>query len=133
MPDSNPPLPVRLPPQALAGCACFDDHEYFAAHEHLEAAWRAESGPVRELYRGILLVAVGYYHMQRSNYTGARKVFARARACFAPFPDVCLEIDLARLKADFDAAEAAIDHLCTQIPAGQQPYPFKPIPWIEKP
>jgi uncharacterized protein len=45
-----------LPPLALRGLELFNQGEYFEAHEALELAWREETGPVRELYRGILQI-----------------------------------------------------------------------------
>jgi uncharacterized protein len=133
MQASKIPLPEQMPPEAIAGCACFDAREYFEAHEHLEAAWRAESGMVRNFYRGILLVAVGYYHVQRRNYSGAKKVFTRARLCLQPFPDVCMGIDLVQLTLDFGAVEAAIDRIPADSSGGLALDAFKPIPWIQRP
>ena len=75
-------LDVRV----LVGLELYNAREYFECHEVLENAWRAEKGPIRELYRGILQIAVGYYHIQRGNYIGARKMFKRCRRWLAPFP-----------------------------------------------
>ena len=38
-----------LPAQVVEGLELFNRGQYFEAHEVLEAAWRAEPGPVREL------------------------------------------------------------------------------------
>ena len=60
MPDSIVPgitdCQGPLHPQAVYGMELFNQGRYFEAHEALEAAWRDESGPVRDLYRGILQV-----------------------------------------------------------------------------
>ena len=66
-----------LPEEVLRGIQLFNKGDYFAAHEALENAWRAEHGPVRFLYQGILQVGVGCYHIQRGNYLGADHLFAR--------------------------------------------------------
>ncbi len=102
---------VPLPPAALRGLEHFNAGEYFEAHEFLEAAWRAENAPVRELYRGVLQVAVAYYHLQRGNASGALKLFARLRKWLAPFPATCQGINLARLLRDVDQVEAEIHRL----------------------
>jgi hypothetical protein len=86
----------------------FNQGNYFEAHEELELAWREEKGPVREMYRGILQVAVAYYHILRGNYRGAVKMFARTRTWLGPFPDSCRGIDLAGLRKDYYRVEAEL-------------------------
>ncbi len=106
--QSDAPCLSPLPPAAIRGLEHFNAGEYFEAHEFLEAAWRAERGAVRELYRGVLQVAVGYYHIQRGNLVGARKMFKRSRAWLAPFPAVCCGINLQRLRQDMDEVESEL-------------------------
>ncbi len=117
----------KLHPQAIMGLELFNAGKYFEAHEALETAWREEAGPVRELYRGILQVAVGYLHIQRGNYVGARKMFKRCRPWLEPFPDICQGINLGQLKRDYQAVEALLVRLG---PAGLHNFDqsqFKPI------
>lgn len=87
-----------LPEQVIEGLALFNRGEYFEAHEVLELAWRAESSPVREMYRGILQVGVAYYHIQNGNFRGAVKMLRRAEGWLAPFPSLCRGIDLDGLR-----------------------------------
>lgn len=114
MSDSTPPInppvacPQPLPEAVLRGLEHFNAGDYFEAHEFLELAWRAEKGPIRELYRGILQVGVGYYHLKRGNLPGARKMFHRARKCLAGFSATQCGIDLAGLLTDVDRVEAAM-------------------------
>src|SRR6185503_4609752 len=49
-----------LHPQAAEGLRLFNAGKYFEAHEALEDAWNEEAGPVRDLYRGVLQIAVVY-------------------------------------------------------------------------
>jgi predicted metal-dependent hydrolase len=67
-----------------------------------------EPGPVRELYRGILQVAVGYYHLLAGNYIGALKMFARCKPWLAPFPAHHLGVDVERLRQDVLQVEAEL-------------------------
>lgn len=97
-----------LHPQALIGLELFNAGEYFEAHEALENAWRAERGPVRNLYRGILQVGVAYYHLLNGNYSGAVKLFARCKQWLAPFPDGCRGIRLAQFTQDYLRVEAEL-------------------------
>ncbi len=100
-----------LSPLVLKGLHEFNTHEFFECHETLEAAWNAETGPVRELYRVILQVGLAYYQIERSNYTGALKMFLRTRQWFAALPDRCRGIDVAQLRADADAARVHLEAL----------------------
>ncbi|MCL6609076.1 MAG: DUF309 domain-containing protein, partial [Geminicoccaceae bacterium] len=53
---SGPP-----PPQLVQGVDEFNRGAYFACHETLEELWKHERAPVRDLYQGIIQLAVGYY------------------------------------------------------------------------
>ncbi len=50
----------------------------FAAHEVLEAAWKAGPTAERELWRGLAQLAVGLTHAQRGNARGAVALLDRA-------------------------------------------------------
>ena len=93
-----------LSPLARRGLAAFNAGQYFIAHEDLEAAWNADSGPGRELYRAILQAAVAYLQIERGNYRGAVKMFLRLRQWIDPLPDVCRGVDVAGLRRDVEAA-----------------------------
>lgn len=95
-----------LPADAVRGLQYFNTGDYFEAHEYLETAWRNESRQIRELYRGVLQVAVGYYHLTRGNYIGAKKMFHRSRRFLDLLPAVCQGINLAQLRIDMDRVEA---------------------------
>ena len=97
-----------LHPQAAEGLRLFNAGEYFEAHEALEEAWNAEEGKVRELYRGILQIAVVYLHITRGNYPGALKVYSRSQKWLRNWPETCRGIEVGRLRRD---AEAAINEL----------------------
>jgi predicted metal-dependent hydrolase len=102
---------ASLPIAAQRGLELFNQQRYFEAHEELELAWRAEDGLVRELYRGILQVAVAFYHLLRGNYIGATKMLLRAQRWLAPYPEQCLGIQLAQFRQDVKNIEAEVLHL----------------------
>ena len=108
---------LRLPVDVERGIALINRGEYFEAHEVLEAAWRAEPGPIRELYRGLLQAAVAAYHLERGNWRGAWKVAGRALHHLAPWPEVVLGIDVAALRRDV----AALRTLAQRAMEGEMP------------
>lgn len=100
-----------LHPAAAEGLRLFNRGEYFEAHEALETAWKAETGPIRELYRGILQIAVTYLHITRSNFDGAVKVYGRSQRWITPWPEVCRGIEVGRLRRDAEAVMAELHRL----------------------
>ncbi|MBI5290317.1 MAG: DUF309 domain-containing protein [Chloroflexi bacterium] len=96
---------------ARQGIALFNRAEYFEAHEALEHAWNDESGPGRELYRGLLQIAVAYFQITRGNYNGAIKIFLRSRQWLDPLPDQCRGVNVAALRHDAAAVRAALETL----------------------
>jgi uncharacterized protein len=116
-----------LPPQALLGLELFNRGKYFEAHEALEAAWRAESAPIRELYRGILQAAVVYLHIRRRNYPGAIKVYLRCRKYLDRWGESCRGVQVGRLRADLEAAIRQVERLGEKRLAEFDPASFKPV------
>jgi predicted metal-dependent hydrolase len=102
--DCQQPLPAL----GQRGVELFNQGLYFEAHEELELAWRAETNPVRALYQGVLQIGVGYYHIQRGNYVGARKMIQRGRSSLSELPPVCQGIDLRQFQADYERVEQAL-------------------------
>jgi predicted metal-dependent hydrolase len=120
----------EIHPYALKGIEFFNAGDYFMAHEELETAWRDERGPIRDVYRGILQVGLGYYHILRLNYPGAVKMFKRCRQWLDPFPPACRGIDLDQLRTDFLRAEEALLRLGPAHLAQFDPTLLKPIVFI---
>lgn len=85
------------PPQLLQGLEEFHAGAYYACHETLEDLWVAETGPVRELYQGILQVAVALWHLQGDNYRGAVSLLDKAAGHLRPCVPVCRQVDVALL------------------------------------
>jgi len=98
-------------PAALQGLRLFNLGRYFEAHEALEAAWRAESGPIRNLYRGILQIGVVYLHISRLNYDGAVKVYGRSLRWMRPWPETCQGIQVGQLRRDAEDVMAQVRRL----------------------
>lgn len=87
-------------PALLRSIAQFNARDYFVCHETLETIWRAEPGPIRTLYKGILQVGVGCYHLLRGNYKGATIKLASGADYLEPYAPVCMGVQVARLIAD---------------------------------
>jgi hypothetical protein len=121
------PCDSPLHPQARHGIQLFNEKQYFAAHEALEAAWKDTDDPLRDLYRGILQVAVVYYHILRGNYAGAIKVYQRSLKWLEPWPENCGELAIGQLRRDLEDVIAEVRRLGPDHLAGFDPQRLKPI------
>ncbi len=89
-----------MDPRVIKGIQLFNQKKFFDAHEELELAWRDETQPIRDLFRGILQIGVAYYHIQHRNFIGAQKMFIRAEKWLLPYSGFCLGINIEKLKKD---------------------------------
>jgi hypothetical protein len=96
---------------AREGIERFNRGEFYAAHDALEEAWMRDSGPGRDLYRGILQVGIAYYQIEQGNYRGAVKMLLRVRQWLDPLPAICRGVDVAGLRADVERVYAALTAL----------------------
>lgn len=94
----------ELHPMALKGIELFDQRKYWHAHEALEAAWIAEQGPARHLYKGILQAGVTYLQIERGNFVGMAKMHQRSKKWLGPWPDHCRGLDIGQLRKDLARA-----------------------------
>jgi predicted metal-dependent hydrolase len=72
--------------------------DYFECHEVMEHFWLEEGRA--PIYQGLLQVAVGLYHHQNNNISGAIKLMTAAVAKLDLQQEPKLGIDLRKLKAD---------------------------------
>jgi predicted metal-dependent hydrolase len=85
---------------AIKGLKAFNNGDYFLAHEYLEEAWKDDRTVGRDLYQGVLQIAVAYYQIEKLNFRGAMKMFQRSRKWLDPLPDNCRGVDVAKLRSD---------------------------------
>lgn len=121
-----------LHPRAAEGLRLFNAGEYFEAHEALEDAWNAEPGRIRDLYRGILQIAVVYLHITRRNYEGAVKVYGRSQRWLKEWSDVCRGIQVGELRRNAEMVIAEVERLGKENIHEFDLSLLKPVSWSEK-
>jgi len=99
------------PPALLHGIEQFNQRAYFECHETLEGIWNKEPRPIRTLYKGILQVGVGCYHLLRGNYRGAVIKLDSGARYLEPFTPICMQVDVARLITDARALHTSLTQL----------------------
>lgn len=141
MPKENEAIPAgrtaeeclgALHPKAIEGLHLFNEGNYFEAHEELETAWKEEHGSIRDLYRGILQVAVTYLHITRGNYDGAVKVYGRSLKWTQDWNDVCRGIHVKKLRHDVETVMQEVMRLGKDGIGKFDTSLFKPVQWNEK-
>jgi len=127
--SANDPCHAPLHPQAEEGLHLFNAGKYFEAHEALEAAWNEEKGNVRDLYRGILQIAVVYLHITRLNYNGAVKVYSRSQKWLKDWPDLCRGIYVEELRRNAKTVIAEVQRLGAERLSEFDHSLLKPVQW----
>jgi uncharacterized protein len=61
----------ELPPEFWHGVSQFNQRQFYACHDTLEALWITAAEPEKTFYQGILQIAVGLYHLDNLNWKGA--------------------------------------------------------------
>ena len=121
-----------LHPKAIEGLKLFNEKKFFEAHEELEDAWRQETGEIRDLYQGILQVAVTYLHITRRNYNGAVKVYERSIKWLKDWPEICRGIYVGKLRSDAENIIKTLKSLGVENIAQFDTMSFQPVLWNEK-
>lgn len=107
------------PSELLRAIEQFNQREYFECHETLEAMWHIERDLARafsrtaeagqhaskhiycdDLYKGILQVGVGCYHLLRNNYRGATIKLQTGADYLEPFVPRCMGVEVGQLVGD---------------------------------
>ena len=105
-----PPDCTEQPSELLrAGIDQFNRGEYFSCHETLEELWAGERSPVRDLYQGVLQIAVALYHLENGNFKGALFLFRKGSELLSHVAPACLGVDVRMLMNDAGAVQAALE------------------------
>ncbi|MCC7369516.1 MAG: DUF309 domain-containing protein [Chloroflexi bacterium] len=81
----------------LKGIHEFNAGEFFEQHETLETLWRLTESDIRYLYQGILLIGVGFYHLEQGNFHGTQAKLSAGIEMLDWFRPTCQRVDVADL------------------------------------
>lgn len=120
--SDGPTLHPELTPEErrrlfLRGIELFNAGEHYECHEAFEEIWRSTTPQPRDLFQGLIQVAVGlHHHLRRGRPGPARRVLARGLARLRPLAPASHGLDLAALLRAGDAWERWLAE-----PAGEPP------------
>jgi uncharacterized protein len=117
------------PPEFWQSIQQFNQQEYYACHDTLEALWMEALEPEKNFYQGILQVAVGLYHLGNENWRGAAILLGegsnRLRRCPPDFFEVdvddLLSHSMALLEALQQAGPDRVADFSQWLASGQRP------------
>ncbi|USR93162.1 DUF309 domain-containing protein [Phormidium yuhuli AB48] len=61
---------TEFPPEFWQAVDEFNQGEFYACHDTLEAIWLESVDPEKTFYQGILQIAVAFYHLSNQNWKG---------------------------------------------------------------
>jgi uncharacterized protein len=61
----------EMPAEFWQGIEQFNQRQFYACHDTLEALWMEAAEPEKTVYQGILQIAVALYHLENQNLRGA--------------------------------------------------------------
>ena len=101
---SHPPAPEE---QALASdprlgeaIALFNQGEWYACHDVVEALWHETAGPMRPVLQGILQIAVAQLHRERGNRRGATVLMGEGLGRLRQVDGTALGLNIELLRTD---------------------------------
>ena len=94
---SHPRAGPGVTERVRRGVELFNSGHFFECHEVLEEEWTPERGPRRLFLQALIHIAVGLYHIQRSNADGAMRQLRKGLRKLAGYLPLCEGIDTARL------------------------------------
>ncbi len=88
------------PPEWLQGISEFNQQEYYACHDTLEALWMDSIDPDKKFYQGVLQIAVACHHLQNQNLKGAAILLGEGMGRLGYYQPIYGGIDVSQLIED---------------------------------
>lgn len=89
-----------LPTEFWQGIEQFNQGEFYACHDTLEAIWIPTIGPEKQLYQGIIQIAVAIYHLSNLNWRGTVILMGEGLNRLRRYPDEYAGLDLGQLRQE---------------------------------
>jgi uncharacterized protein len=92
-----------LPPEFWQGIEQFNQGDFYACHDTLEAIWIPAIEPEKQLYQGIIQIAVALYHLGNLNWRGAVILMGEGLNRLRHYPDDHVGLDLGEFRTTIAA------------------------------
>jgi uncharacterized protein len=98
-PQDSEPMSSALPAEFWQGIEQFNQGEFYACHDTLEAIWIPALEPEKQLYQGIIQIAVALYHLSNGNWRGTVILMGEGLNRLRHYPDDHEGLDLGELRS----------------------------------
>lgn len=88
---------LPLPDTFWQGITQFNQGDFYACHDTLEAIWMEAETPLKPFYQGILQIAVAFYHLGNHNWQGAAILLGEGMRRLYPFEPSYSGVDVENL------------------------------------
>ncbi len=100
-----------LPEEFWQGIEQFNQGQFYACHDTLEALWMEASDPQKTFYQGILQIAVALYHLSNCNWRGTVILLGEGINKLQRYSPSYAGIDVAELVSSSAALLAKLQHV----------------------
>lgn len=126
MSDRKLQMTQTIPQELWQAVAEFNQGEFYACHDTLEALWMEAMEPEKTFYQGVLQIAVALYHLDNHNLRGAVILLGEGVNRLRCYQPDFSEIDVAELviqsaglltilqQTDASQVEALVQHMALQ-------------------
>jgi uncharacterized protein len=83
-----------IPAAFWQGVDQFNQHEFYACHDTLEAVWVEADSDEKNFYQGILQIAVALYHLSNHNWRGTVILMGEGLSRLSRYTPTHAEIDV---------------------------------------
>ena len=100
----SPAIPARF----WQGVEQFNQRDFYACHDTLEALWMEADYPEKKFYQGVLQIAVALYHLSERNWRGAAILLGEGISRLRDYQPSYFGIDVEQLLEDSDRVLKAL-------------------------
>lgn len=90
----------QISPEFWQGVEQFNQQDFYACHDTLEALWMEAGEPEKKFYQGVLQIAVALYHLSNHNWQGSAILLGEGINRLRYYQPTYLEIDVENLIQD---------------------------------
>jgi hypothetical protein len=114
-----------LPQSFWQGVGEFNDGQFYACHDTLEALWIEAQEPQKTFYQGILQIAVACYHLGNRNWRGTVILLGEGTRRLSPYGASYGGVDVQAL---LDSSVALLETLQVVGAEGIEPW----VQWMQE-
>jgi uncharacterized protein len=110
-----------MPIEFWQGVEQFNQQQFYACHDTLEALWMEAVDPEKTFYQGVLQIAVAFYHLGNQNQRGAIILLGEGMNRLRRYQPSFGEIDVTQLLEQSRAVQSLLQQASLATSSDAQP------------